>query len=198
MKLKLIKSLAAFTLGLIGFDSAITAAAEYPNKPIRLLVGFPAGQMTDLLTRAVADELSKLLNNPIYVENKPGQGGSIALSQLARSTPDGYTLMLSPPAGLVINPNIYNSINYNTLEDFQPIAQVGEVPFVLIANNEMPFNTVQEFIDYAKERPGELAFISPGNGTLPHLGMVLFQKENNLSLVHVPYKGSPTAVADLA
>lgn len=185
-------------LGIGCLSPQVALAEDYPAKSIKLSVGFPAGQMTDLLTRVLAERLSKSLGETVVVENKPGQGGSIALGQLARAKPDGYELMLSPTAALVINPALYKSVSYNTLKEFSPIAKVAEVPFVLVANADMPFDDVQGLIEYARKNPGQLTFSSPGNGTLPHLGMALFQKQTGVSMTHIPYKGSPRAMIDLA
>ncbi|MYN14206.1 tripartite tricarboxylate transporter substrate binding protein [Pusillimonas sp. TS35] len=177
-------------------NSAAETTANYPSKPVTLSVGFPPGQMTDLLTRVLAERLTVSLGQTVVVENKPGQGGSIALARLARAKPDGYELMLSPTAALVINPALYDSISYDTLNDFTPIAKVAEVPFVLVASSQMPFDDVAGMIEYAKKN--RLTYTSPGNGTLPHLGMILFQKKTGTKLTHIPYKGSPRAMSDLA
>lgn len=184
------------TLGISYSGSHAEALADYPSKPVKLSVGFPAGQMTDLLTRVLATRLSASLGETVVVENKPGQGGSIALGHLARAKADGYELMLSPTAALVINPALYDSISYDTLNDFAPVATVAEVPFVLVANATMPFDDVAGLIEYAKKH--KLTHTSPGNGTLPHLGMLLFQRKTGTTLTHIPYKGSPRAMTDLA
>lgn len=184
------------TLGIAGTNAGAQDAVNYPAKPVKLSVGFPPGQMTDLLTRVLAERLSASLGETVVVENKPGQGGSIALGQLARARPDGYELALSPTAALVINPAVYDSLPYDTLRDFTPIAKVAEVPFVLVASAAMPFDDVAGLIEYAKTHT--LTHTSPGNGTLPHLGMLLFQKKTGTELVHVPYKGSPRAMTDMA
>ncbi len=183
------------TTGLI---SSANASADYPGKPIKLIVGFPPGQMTDTLTRLLANHLSELLSQPIIVENRPGQGGSIGLAQLARAKPDGYEMALSPTAALVINPALYTSVGYKTLQDFEPVGEIAEVPFVLVANSSMPFSNLAGLIAYAKAHPGKVTFSSPGNGTLPHLGMVLLEQKAGISLTHIPYKGSPKAMIDLA
>ena len=176
----------------------VQAEDNYPSQTIKLNVGFPAGQMTDLLTRVVADHLGKKLNETVIVQNKPGQGGSMALAQLARSKADGYEIMLSPTAALVITPHLYSAVPYDSTKDFEFIGKVAEVPFVLVARSDMPFDDVAGFLENAKQNPNSITFTSPGNGTLPHLGMTLFQKTTNTSLIHIPYKGSPRAIMDMA
>lgn len=173
------------------------AKAAYPDKPVKILVGFPAGQATDSVARLVAERLSQSMSQSFIVENRPGQGGSLALAQLARAAPDGYQMMLSATASLVTNPHLYKSVGYDTLKDFEPIGLVVDLPLVLVATSQAPFDTPNEFFTYAKAHPDKLNFSSSGNGTLSHLAMELLQRDKSISLMHVPYKGSPRAMVDL-
>jgi tripartite-type tricarboxylate transporter receptor subunit TctC len=176
---------------------ASQSQSGYPDRPIKLIVGFPAGQATDTLARLVGERLSKALGQPIVVDNRPGQAGSIALATLAKAPGDGYTLMLSATAALVINPHLYRSVGYDPFTDFVPVGLVADAPLTLVANPQAPFNTISEFIAYSKAHPGELSYASTGNGTVSHLAMELFKQEANISLTHVPYPGSTKAITDL-
>ncbi len=182
-----------------GLSAAAPAQAgpEWPAKPVKLLVGFPPGQATDAVARLLAERLSARLNQPVIVENRPGQGGSIALAALAKAAPDGYTMMLSATASLVSNPHLYKSTGYDTLRDFEPVGLVADLPMVLVANAAQPFNDVAGLRDYAQRHPGTLNFSSSGNGTLSHLGMVMLEREAKLQLTHIPYQGSAKAMTDM-
>lgn len=163
----------------------------------RILVGFPPGQATDLVARLLAERLGPALGETMIVENRPGQGGSIALASLAQSPADGHTLVLAPLASLVVNPHLYKSIAYNTRRDFAPIALVADLPMVLVVNPSLPVKTVAELIAYAKANPEKLAHPSSGNGTLSHLGMEVFKQRAGITILHVPYRGSVPAMTDL-
>lgn len=163
----------------------------------RILVGFPPGQATDLVARLLAERLGPALGETAIVENRPGQGGSIALTSLAQSPADGHTLVLAPLASLVINPHLYKSISYNTRKDFAPVALVADLPMLLVVNPALPVKTVAELVAYAKANPEKLAHPSSGNGTLSHLGMEVFKQRAGISILHVPYRGSVPAMTDL-
>ena len=173
------------------------AAGQWPAKPVKLLVGFPPGQATDAVARLLAERLSAKLNQPVIVENRPGQGGSIALAALAKAAPDGYTMMLSATASLVTNPHLYKSTGYDTLRDFAPVSLVADLPMVLVANASQPFSDVAGLRGYAQRHPGALNFSSSGNGTLSHLGMVMLERQAQLQLTHIPYQGSAKAMTDM-
>jgi tripartite-type tricarboxylate transporter receptor subunit TctC len=162
-----------------------------------ILVGFPPGQATDMVARLLADRLSPLLGETVIVENRPGQGGSIALDSLSQSPPDGHTLVLAPLASLVVNPHLYKSIGYDSRKDFAPVALVADLPLLLVVTPSLPVKTVPELIAYAKANPDKLANPSSGNGTLSHLGMEVFKQDAGLSILHVPYRGSVPAMTDL-
>jgi tripartite-type tricarboxylate transporter receptor subunit TctC len=163
----------------------------------RILVGFPPGQATDLVARLLAERLGPALGETVIVENRPGQGGSIALASLAQSPADGHTLVLAPLASLVVNPHLYKSVGYNTRRDFAPVALVADLPMVLVVNPALPVKSVAELIAYAKANPEKLAHPSSGNGTLSHLGMEVFKQRAGITILHVPYRGSVPAMTDL-
>lgn len=163
----------------------------------RILVGFPPGQATDLVARLLADRLTPLLGETVIVENRPGQGGSIALASLSQSPADGRTMVLAPLASLVVNPHMYRTVGYDTFKDLAPVAQVADLPLLLVVNPSLPVKSVSELIAYAKANPDKLSNPSSGNGTLSHLGMEVFKQRAGISILHVPYKGSPPAMNDL-
>lgn len=163
----------------------------------RILVGFPPGQATDLVARLLAERLGPSLAETVIVENRPGQGGSIALASLAQSPPDGHTMVLAPLASLVVNPHMYKSVGYDTLKDLAPVALVADLPLLLVVNPSLPINNVAELIAYAKANPDKLAHPSSGNGTLSHLGMEVFKQRAGITILHVPYRGSVPAMTDL-
>ena len=163
----------------------------------RILVGFPPGQATDLVARLLAERLGPALGETVIVENRPGQGGSIALASLTQSPADGHTLVLAPLASLVVNPHLYKSVGYNTRRDFAPVALVADLPMLLVVNPALPVKSVAELIAYAKANPEKLAHPSSGNGTLSHLGMEVLKQRAGITILHVPYRGSVPAMTDL-
>jgi len=163
----------------------------------RIVVGFPAGQATDIVARLIAERIGPLLGETLIVENRPGQGGSIALAALAKSQPDGRTMVLAPLASLVANPHLYKSVGYDSLKDFAPVALIADLPMLLVVNPSMPVKTVPELIAYAKANPDKINYSSSGNGTLSHLGMEDFKRRAGIAMLHVPYRGSPPAMTDL-
>jgi len=192
MRLALIRLLAAV---LLCSSAALPAAAQ--GKTLRILVGFPPGQATDLVARILAENLQSVLNQPVIVENKPGQGGSIVLAQLARAEPDGTQMVLGALASYVANPRIYSAVNYDTLNDFAPIAQVAELPLVLVVNPKVPATSLGDLVALAKSEPGKLTHSSSGVGTLSHLGMEHLKRSAGIDILHVAYRGSAPAVNDL-
>jgi tripartite-type tricarboxylate transporter receptor subunit TctC len=163
----------------------------------RILVGFPPGQATDLVARLLAERLGPSLGETVIVENRPGQGGSIALASLSQSPANGHTMVLAPLASLVVNPHMYKSVGYDTLRDLAPVALVADLPLVLVVNPALPAKTVAELVAYAKANPDKLAHPSSGNGTLSHLGMEVFKQRAGITILHVPYRGSVPAMTDL-
>lgn len=179
------------------FLLAIAAVAQAQGKTTRILVGFPPGQATDIVARLVAERLTIALGYPVIVENEPGQGGSVALAQLARSPADGSVLTLSALAGYLVNPHLYGNIQYDTLKDFDPVGMVADLSMLLAVNPSVPATSLRELIDYAKANPDKLSHSSSGSGTLSHLLMEDFKQRAGIKIVHVPYQGSPRAMVDL-
>ena len=184
-------------LGLLAALAIAPAGALAQGKTTRILVGFPPGQATDIVARLVAERLTTALGHPVIVENRPGQGGSVVLGQLAKSPADGSVLTLSALAGYLVNPWLYGNVQYDTLKDFDPVCMVADLPMVLAVNPSLPVKSLKELIDYAKANPGTLMQSSSGSGTLSHLLMEDFKQRAGIRMVHVPYQGSPRAMVDL-
>ena len=190
---------------LVGLSLAAAATAPLrafaqsplPAKPVRIVVGYPAGQTVDIIARNYAAALAKELGQPVYVDNRAGANGSIGAQEVKRSAPDGTTLLLGTLGQMAINPTLYRKLPYDTLKDFAPVSLVSLGPLLLVANPAFPANNVQELIAYAKARPGQIDFGSGGNGITAHLAMEMFQAQAGIKLNHIPYKGSPAAISDL-
>ncbi|KQP18190.1 tripartite tricarboxylate transporter substrate binding protein [Pseudorhodoferax sp. Leaf267] len=170
-------------------------AQTYPNKPIKLVVGYSAGGAVDIVARTVGQAMSASMGQPIVVENKPGAGTNIAVKSVIDAAPDGYTLMLAANA-LAANMALYQPAPFDAERDLALIAQVGRVPVVIAANPAVPYNTVAELIAAAKGKPDSIAFASPGNGATPHMAVELFAKAAGIALQHVPYRGGAQAITD--
>ncbi|MSQ20022.1 MAG: tripartite tricarboxylate transporter substrate binding protein [Betaproteobacteria bacterium] len=180
-------------LAAIGLPAA---HAQYPVKPIRILLGFTSGSLLDLTTRLVAPRLADALGQQVIVENKPGASSNIATEQVIRAPADGYTLLM----GGVVNPintTLYASLPFDFIRDTAPIVLIGTAPSLLVVHPSVPVHSVRDLIDYAKKRPGEVTFGSSGNGTAPHLAGEMLNLMAGIKLVHVPYKSSPQAMTDL-
>ncbi|WP_077593064.1 tripartite tricarboxylate transporter substrate binding protein [Polaromonas sp. A23] len=171
-------------------------AQSYPSKPIRLVVPSAAGGSPDVICRLLGNELSVALGQPVVIDNKPGAGGALGMSEIARAAPDGYTLGYGNVVTLAINKSLYSKLPYDP-DALTSIALMGTVQNALVVRNELPVKTVRELIDYAKARPGRLNMGSAGNGTTGHLGGELFKSLTGTFITHVPYRGSPTAIQDL-
>jgi len=194
------RALVAALLATIAFVATTPAAAQgaaYPTKPVRLVVPFPAGGTTDILARAVAQKLSETWGQQVIVDNRPGAGGNIGSELVAKSPPDGYTLLMGTVGTHAINPSLYAKMPYNHVKDFTPVILVAGVPNVLVVNPSLPVNSVQELIAYGKANPNKLNFASSGNGTSIHLSGELFRTMTGVQMTHVPYKGSSPALTDL-
>ena len=163
----------------------------------RIVVGFPPGQATDIIARLIGERIGPILGETFIIENRPGQGGSIALATLAKSPPDGRTMVLAPLASMVANPHLYKSVGYDTLSDFAPVALIVDLPILLVVNPSIPVKTVPELIAFAKANPDKFVYASSGNGTLSHLGMEDFKRRAGIAMLHVPYRGSAPAMTDL-
>ncbi|MFL6647995.1 MAG: Bug family tripartite tricarboxylate transporter substrate binding protein [Sulfurifustaceae bacterium] len=176
---------------------AAAYADDYPSKPIKLIVPFPAGGTTDILARVIGQELTKAWGQQVIVENRPGAGGNIGADVVAKSTPDGYTLLMGTVGTHGINVSLYKKMPYDAVKDFAPITLVAAVPNLLVVHPSVPVKSVKELIDYAKANPGKLSFASSGNGTSIHLSGELFKSMTGVEMTHVPYKGSAPAITDL-
>ena len=171
-------------------------ADSYPAHPVRIVVGFAAGSTSDILARLIGQWLSERLGQQFVVENRPGAGGNVGAETVVRAAPDGYTLLLVPPA-VAANTALYQDLNFNFMRDAAPVAGVVRVPNVVEVNPGMPVKTVPELITYAKANPGALSFASAGIGTISHLAGQLFNTATGINLQHVPYRGDGPAMADL-
>lgn len=173
------------------------AQADYPNKPITLVVPFPPGGVTDIAGREVAKNLTKYLNQVVIVENKVGAGGNIGTQYVARSKPDGYTLGLLTVSAMSIAPHVTKNLGFNPSKDFTPITNVITTDGAIVVNAATPFSTLKDFIAYAKANPGTVSYASVGTGSIPHLTAEMFAQRAGVSLMHVPYKGAGPAMQDL-
>lgn len=176
---------------------AQTPAQAYPTKAIRLVVPFPAGGPVDTLARIVGQRLAENVGQPVIVDNRGGAGGNIGADLVAKSAPDGYTLLISIAATLVINPSLYASMPFDPVKDLAPVALLGTAQFVLVTNPSVAANSVKELIALAKSRSGKMTFASSGNGTEPHLAGELFKSLAGIEIIHVPYKGGAPGVTAL-
>jgi tripartite-type tricarboxylate transporter receptor subunit TctC len=177
-------------LAVLAATLAPSLAQTWPQKPIRVIVPFPAGGGTDFVGRLVADRLSKVLNQPIFVENRGGANGAVGLQALKQSDADGYTLGFTSDTPMTVNPWLYKDLAYDPLKDFIPIASAVRLPGMLAATPALPANTIAELIALAKQKPDGLAYGSAGVGNFSHLAMVLFTQATGVKMLHVPYKGT--------
>ena len=175
---------------------ATAARADYPDKPIRLVVPFPPGGVTDIVARLLGERLSAELGQPVVVDNKAGAGGVIAGEIVAKAPADGYTLLLTTP-NHTINAAFRATMPYDTEKDFKAVSNVGQVPMLLVTHPSLPVTSFQGFIDYARKNPGKINVGSAGNGTLPHITMELLMLKERMQVTNVPYRGAAPALADL-
>ena len=176
----------------------VAAQAPFPTRPIRLVVPAPAGDGSDALARSIAQELAAGLGQQVMIDNRPGAGGSIASDTVAKAAPDGHTLILGNGSSHGVTPSLYPRLPYDALKDFAPIPLVATAPNVLVVSASLPVHTVQDFLAYARARPGQLHIASGGNGSLSHLSAELFKRMADVDLVHVPYKGAAPGLTDVA
>lgn len=184
-------------VALFAVSHATADAETYPSKPIKIVVPFPPGGTTDVLARAIGQEFTKSWGQQVIVDNKPGAGGNIGSDAVAKSAPDGYTLLMGTVGTHGINVSLYKKMPYDAVKDFAPIAHVANVPNLLAVHPSVPVKSVKELITYAKANPGKLTFASAGNGTSIHLSGEMFKALAGVDMQHIPYKGSAPAVADL-
>ncbi len=186
------------TLALCTLLLAWCAAAQtFPSKPVRIVIGFPAGGPLDQHARLLADRLQAVLGQPVLIDYKSGAGGTVGAQEVMKSAPDGHTLLLANTGTMVINPALYTKLPYATLRDFAPIARTAMQPLALLVNPKVPVNTLKEFMDYARTRPGQVNYGSAGNGGISHLVPEMFKNATGLFMVHIPYRGSAPAFTDL-
>jgi tripartite-type tricarboxylate transporter receptor subunit TctC len=187
---------AALALAAASFAAPTAFAQAWPSKAIRLIVPFPAGGGTDIITREVANKI----NGPGYtfvVDNKPGTGGNIGVDAAAKSAPDGYTLVMGQTSNLAINPTLYPKLPYDPLKDLTPISLVASSPLVIVTGADSPYKTLADVVKAAKEKPGSINFATSGNGTVAHLAAESFQKVAGIKLTHIPYKGAAQGATDV-
>ena len=186
-----------FSLSLLALANIGLAQQAFPTKPIRLVVGFAPGGGTDIVARAIAPKMGEVLGQSVIVENKSGAAGTIAADQIAKSTPDGYTLLVGHSNSNAIAPFVLTNVPYNPATDFTPITYLGYVPNVLVVKSSLPVNSVSQLIALAKANPGQMTYGSSGIGSTQHLAGALFAKIAGIQINHVPYKGSGQAIIDL-
>jgi tripartite-type tricarboxylate transporter receptor subunit TctC len=190
-------ALIAASVMLVSAAANAQTAADYPNKPIKIIVTVPAGGGVDTVTRIISEKLQQRFGQSVVIENRGGAGGNIAAEAVSGAEPDGYTLMASQPAPITTNVYLHKKLNFDPTA-FEPVAIMSKIPNVLLVRADFPAKTAQEFMDHAKRNPGKLSYASQGIGTTSHLTAELFQTVTGTKLVHVPYKGTGPALNDLA
>ena len=185
--------------GCIAFAAAgqVWAADAYPTKPIRIIVAYTPAGTTDILARIIGQKMTESWGQPVIVENRPGAAGNIGTELAAKSTPDGYTLLMGTSGTHAINVNLYRKLSWHSLRSFAPIGLVAMVPNIMVVNNAVPVKNVKELIAYAKANRGKINYGTPGYGSTAHLSMELFKTMTGTDLVHIPYKGSAGVLADV-
>ena len=191
------RSLRTMLVAAIAAFAGAAGAQTYPNKPIRIIVPFTAGGTSDILARALGPHISAAWGQPVIVENRTGANGNVGADFVAKSAPDGYTMLLSDVGALAINPSVYASMPFDPVKDFSPIVMVSYSPHVLAVHPSVPVNSVQELIAYAKANPGKMNFANSGTGGAPHLAGVEFAARTGVQWTYIPYKGGSAAVIDV-
>ena len=194
---KLTQILRIVLLGLVFSLTIHPVKAAYPDKPIKIIIGFPAGGPLDAHIRLFVDKLQTSLGQTVIVDYKAGAGGTVGAQFVMQSPADGYTVLLANTGTMVINPAIYTKSPYDTLKDFQPVARTAQQPLALIVNKDVQANTLKELVAYAKANPGKLNYASSGNGSLQHVTGAMLEQQAGIKMTHVPYKGTGPALADL-
>ena len=200
MSLPALVRLAARILPLLlaaAVSTGAALAADYPDKPIRLVVPFPAGGGADILARLIMPKVGQVLGTSIVIDNKPGAGGNVGAEIVARAPADGYTLLYGTNGTHAINPALYANLRFDPVKDFVPVSRMTAIAAMLFVNLEFPAKSVKELIDYAKANPGKVNFASAGNGTTSHLAGELFRTMAGITIVHVPYRGGAAAMTDV-
>ncbi|MCJ0761656.1 Bug family tripartite tricarboxylate transporter substrate binding protein [Variovorax terrae] len=187
----------AMALALAAAPLGALAQGNYPNKPLTMIVPYPAGGAADNAARAAMNAMSAVLGQPIVIDNRPGAGGNIGVAVAANAKPDGYTLLLGHISPMVINPHTYSKLQVNPMKDLAPIGLFGSGPMILVVHPSVPAKNLQEFIAYAKAHPGQLNYASAGSGGTTHVAMELLASKAGIQMTHVPYKGGAPALQDL-
>jgi tripartite-type tricarboxylate transporter receptor subunit TctC len=182
---------------VLGLSASLAHAQNFPSRPITLVIPFAPGGSTSIVGRGVADKMGELLGEKVVVDNRPGAGGTVGTKAVAKSEPDGYTLLLGYTGTLAIGPSLYKNVGYDPRKDFAPIGLIGNAPNSLVVNPSFPAKTVGELIAYAKANPGKVNFGSAGAGTASHITGEYFARAAGITLVHIPYKGTGPALTDL-
>ena len=175
----------------------VLAAQEFPNRPIKFIVPFPAGGPADTISRIVTEKMSSILGQPIVIETRAGAGGMIGIASVAKSDPNGYTIAIAPSSQLAMNVNLRDDMPFHPLKDLALITQIVSVPEILVVNEKVPAKTLAELVALAKAEPGKLVYASTGHGGMPHMATELFRLTAGIQLVHAPYTGAAPAVNDL-
>ena len=182
---------------LFAVAPALAWGQDYPHKPVRMVVGFPPGGGTDVVARILAPKLSELLGQPVVIENRPGATGTMAAAMVAKSPPDGYTIMMGHVSVNAIAPSLFANLQYDVIRDFAPVAIAASVPHFVVVHPSVAATSLKELIAYLKAQGNKLTFPSAGNGSMPHLAGEIFKSLAGVELVHVPYKGSGQSMQDL-
>ena len=194
-----IRLFAALTIAALSLPAPLAASAQeaYPNRPIRVLVGYAPGGGSDIIARLISQRLQMRLGQPVVVENRPGAGGNLAVDQVAKARPDGYTVLVTPNTATMA-PALFAKLPFDVVKDLSGVGVIATSPMVLIVNPQVPIASVADLIKYAKQNPGKLSYSTPGIGTPQHLGTELFKAMTGTHIVHIPYRGGAPAVAAVA
>jgi tripartite-type tricarboxylate transporter receptor subunit TctC len=196
MNLRHLATTLACTASLAGFTSPAGAQGTYPDHPVKIIVGLPAGGSVDMIARALGQKLNTQLNQPFIIDNRAGASGQIGMPAVAKSAPDGYTLTVSPASFLTTNKSIFKTLPYDPEADFTPVARLVNQPMVMVVKDKQKYPTLTAFLAAAKAAPGQLTYASSGDGSPQHLGGLMFETRTKTQLLHVPYKGGALAVND--
>lgn len=191
------RSALAVLVSLVSAHGVAFAQSDYPNKPITLIIPFPAGGVTDVVGREVARHITLALKQPVVIDNRAGAGGNVGTLALSRSKPDGYTLGILTVSAMSIGPHVTKNLGFNPSKDFTPITNVVRTDGAIVAHSATPFSTVQELVSFAKANPGKVSYASVGNGSIPHLTAEMFSQQAGISMLHVPYRGGAAAFQDV-
>jgi tripartite-type tricarboxylate transporter receptor subunit TctC len=196
MTRRFVHALSALLLAAVSLG-ALAQGSGFPNKPVTLIVPVAPGGILDTVARMLAADMGKVLGQPVVVDNKPGASGNIGASHVAKSPPDGYTLLVGYSMFHVGNPTMFRNLNWDPLKDFASVAMVAVSPHVIAVHPSVPAKTLRELVELAKKEPGKLNYGTPGSGSVPHVGMELFKQQTGIDIVHVPYKGSGPMMQDV-